>query len=467
MVGHRSIGFRAIALFWQLMAVTCSYWGWLFIWQTAWVGDHTMLQHYLLYNEFLLVGVIFGAGNGRPQSNGAKDHEFVQASRRTLRQAFLGLFAVAIIQFTARDTVVSRAFVFSFVPWLYLTLLFTNYLLPRLLCKWAFSGDRQERVALAGSLEQAAQIKPWLERKSLIGLRTVGVICAQAPNGCPPPFPVLGTMERTSEILRESAITQVILLDLAAGAQQVQELTQICESAAVRLLALHDLNNYFNHATTVFEDDGVRFIGLRDEPLESPLNRAIKRALDLAIAVPVVVLLLPVVSVLVWLAQRLQSPGPVFFKQVRTGMLGRTFNIYKFRTMHPNGQDEAQQASRHDPRVFTAGYWMRKLSIDELPQFLNVVYGDMSVVGPRPHLPKHDELFANAMSRYFIRRFIRPGITGWAQVNGFRGEVRTESDIQKRVEADIHYLENWSFSLDCLIILKTIKHCLFPPVSAY
>src|SRR5262249_26312014 len=152
--------------------------------------------------------------------------------------------------------------------------------------------------------------------------------------------------------------------------------------------------------------------------------------LDLAIAVPVVVVLLPVATVLVWLAQRLQSPGPVFFKQVRTGMLGRTFNIYKFRTMHPNGQDEAQQASRHDPRVFTAGSWMRKLSIDELPQFLNVIHGDMSVIGPRPHLPKHDELFAKAMRRYFIRRFIRPGITGWAQVNGFRGEVRSESDIQ-------------------------------------
>ena len=110
---------------------------------------------------------------------------------------------------------------------------------------------------------------------------------------------------------------------------------------------------------------------------------------------------------------------------------------------------------------------MRRFSVDELPQFVNVLLGDMSVVGPRPHLPKHEELFVKVMSKYVIRRFIRPGLTGWAQVNGFRGEIHSESDIQKRVEADIHYIENWSFSLDCLIILRTAKHCLFPPRSAY
>jgi putative colanic acid biosynthesis UDP-glucose lipid carrier transferase len=135
--------------------------------------------------------------------------------------------------------------------------------------------------------------------------------------------------------------------------------------------------------------------------------------------------------------------------------------------MHTNHNSHAKQASRNDARVFPAGRLMRRFSVDELPQFLNVILGNMSVVGPRPHLPEHEEIFAQAMRKYVIRKFIRPGITGWAQVNGFRGEIHKDRDLQERVEADIYYLEHWSFTLDCLIILKTIKQCFTPPESAY
>ncbi len=192
-----------------------------------------------------------------------------------------------------------------------------------------------------------------------------------------------------------------------------------------------------------------------------------KRLLDLIVAIPVVVAILPFATLLVWLLQRWQSRGPIFFVQTRIGIMGRSFKIYKYRTMCLDHRNEARQASKDDARIYPAGRWLRKFSIDELPQFLNVLLGEMSVVGPRPHLPKHEEVFVRVMRKYLIRKFIRPGITGWAQVNGFRGEIREERDIQKRVEADIHYLENWAFSLDCWIILRTIKHCLAPPRSAY
>jgi lipopolysaccharide/colanic/teichoic acid biosynthesis glycosyltransferase len=211
----------------------------------------------------------------------------------------------------------------------------------------------------------------------------------------------------------------------------------------------------------------MRFIGLREEPLESPLNRLIKRLADVAIALPVVILVLPFTTVLVWMLHRIQSSGPIFFEQQRSGMMGRPFTMLKYRSMHPDHLCEAQQATKNDPRVFTAGKWLRKVSLDELPQFINVLRGDMSVVGPRPHLPEHDQLFAGAMKRYPIRKLIRPGITGWAQVSGFRGEIHSPTDIQQRVEADIYYLERWSFSLDCLILLKTIRQCVAPPRTAY
>jgi exopolysaccharide biosynthesis polyprenyl glycosylphosphotransferase len=465
MVSHRSIGIRTLALFWQLVAVTVSFWGWLLIWQSGLFDERIMLQRYLVYNEFLLVGILFGLGHSH-ESQGL-DHEWLVANRRSLRQMFFGLFCVFVVLFVAQDHSASRSFFFSYMPLLYLTLLCSNYLLPRSLGKWSFSGDREERVALVGTAEQAQRLKSWLENKSLVGFRTVGMVYTDSAAATDSPFPALGSLDKMGEILREHSISQLIVLELSLGSHWLRQLTQLCEESAVRLLVMHDLDHYFNHTTTTFEDDGMRFIGLRDEPLESPLNRAFKRMLDLAVAVPVVVLILPFSTLLVWVLHRFQSPGPIFFEQVRAGMRGRPFTIYKYRTMHVNQGNEARQASKSDPRIFPAGHWLRKLSIDELPQFLNVVLGNMSVVGPRPHLPKHEEIFVNVMKRYLIRKFVYPGITGWAQVNGLRGEIHSHVDIQQRVEADIFYLENWSFSLDCLVILKTIKHCVFPPRSAY
>jgi putative colanic acid biosynthesis UDP-glucose lipid carrier transferase len=470
MLGNRSFGIRALSVFLLVVLVTFSYWGWFFIWQSELMIDITAVEKYLVYNEFLLIGILFGGATRSPAFS--SQSEFVEAVRSSGRQAVLGLFTVFVLVFALHDTFLSRSFFFSYIPCLYGTLLFSNYILPKWLGRWAFSGNREERVALAGTIEQAGQFKPWLERKALLGLRAVGMVCPR-PNGTNgadegvAPFPVLGCMDELSGILKSAAITQLIVLDLSLGPQRLGELVQLCEERAVRLLALHNLDSYFNHTTMTFEDDGVRFIGLRDEPLESPMNRFLKRIMDLLIAIPVVLVVLPVVTLLVWLIQRFQSPGPVFFKQSRIGMMGREFEVIKYRTMHMNHGSEHTQASKDDPRVYPAGYWLRRLSLDELPQFINVLKGDMSVVGPRPHLKKHEEVWLRIMQKYVIRRFIRPGITGWAQVSGFRGEIRTEKDIQKRVEADIHYLESWSLSLDLAILLKTAKHCLLPPPTAY
>ncbi len=474
MIINRSMGLRTFSLLWLLAFVTLSFWGWLYLWEGAVFYDIGMIQKYVLYNEFLLVGILFGLRGKRPAFG--PHREFVEAARRSTSEAVFGLFAIFAVVVALQDTGVSRSFFFSYVPCLYLTLLFCNYLVPNWLGNWAFSGNRKERVALAGTMEQAHQIKPWLERKGLLGMHTVGLVCPSAANsggangngyhGNGSALPVLGSIDAMGDILKKSSITQLIVLDLSLGPEQLSKLTQLCDGAAVRMLALHDLDSYFNHTTMTFEDDGMRFIGLRDEPLESPVNRLIKRAMDLSVALPVVLFVLPVTTVLVWFLQRLQSPGPVFFGQMRVGMLGRPFKMLKYRTMHVN-DDEARQASKRDERIYRAGRWLRKLSIDELPQFINVLKGNMSIVGPRPHLEKHEELWIRAMRKYVVRRFIRPGITGEAQVKGLRGEIHTEEDILKRVEADIHYLENWSFTLDCAILLKTAQHCISPPQSAY
>lgn len=465
MFANRSIGIRTLSLFWQLIIVTLSFWGWLFIWQGSDFQESAGVQRYVLYFEFLVIGVVFGYGNGRENARPNKD--WLMANRKSLRQAFFGLFSVFLVVFALKDVGISRSFFFSYLPSLYASLLFSNYWLPLSIGQWAFSSEREERAALVGTLETAGRIQPWLERKELMGMRTVGLVCAEQPLSSISSLPFLGTLDQIEDILRSKSITQLIVLNLSLGSERLREITQLCEDAAVRLIVLHDLHSYFNHKTVVFEDDGVRFIGLREEPLESPLNRFVKRLLDLAVAIPVVILVLPFTSVLVWLIHLAFSPGPLFFKQVRNGMLGRPFRIYKYRTMHKDNDNETRQASKNDSRIFRGGDWLRRLSIDELPQFINVLLGDMSVVGPRPHLPQHDEAFAQVMRNYLIRRFIRPGISGWAQVNGHRGEVHSEADIQQRVEADIHYLENWSFGMDVIIIFKTVKQCVVPPRTAY
>jgi exopolysaccharide biosynthesis polyprenyl glycosylphosphotransferase len=473
MLSNRSIGFRSLSAALLLVLVTLSFWGWLCIWENIWAFDAVALQKYFLYNEFLLIGIVFGLG-GKRHTQGPH-HEFVNASRRSGRQAVSGLFGILALVFALQDTFVSRSFLLSFIPLLVLTLFFANYIAPRWLGKWVFSGTREERVALAGTLEQASQIRPWLERKRIIGFHSVGVVCPQSAtatngNGNHASFRILGSLDDMGQILTKEGITQVIVLDLSLGPERLRKITQLCEDATVRLLALDRLDSYsdfFNHSTTIFDDDGMRIIGLREEPLESPINRFLKRTLDLIIAIPVVVLILPFVTILVWLFQRQQSPGPIIIRQERVGMMGQRFMMFKYRTMHVNHGNEARQASKDDQRIYPAGRWFRKLSVDELPQFINVVLGDMSVVGPRPHLEKHEELWIQAMRKYVVRRFVRPGITGYAQVKGYRGEVRSDADVQNRVEKDIYYLENWSFSLDVIIILKTVRHCIVPPRTAY
>jgi putative colanic acid biosynthesis UDP-glucose lipid carrier transferase len=232
-------------------------------------------------------------------------------------------------------------------------------------------------------------------------------------------------------------------------------------------MILSDLDDRLQHPTIHIEDDGLQFITLRQEPLENPLNRIMKRLLDIAVALPITVSILPIVGTVVWLCHRLQSPGPLFYRQARAGIQNRQFDIVKFRTMHVGNPDVTRQATNGDPRIFPAGRWLRKLSLDELPQFLNVLRGEMSVVGPRPHLIEHNDQFARVLANYHIRAFVRPGITGLAQVRGFRGEATTTDAIAARLEADTLYLENWSLFLDLGLILRTAWQMLLPPKSAY
>ncbi|MDE6354494.1 MAG: sugar transferase, partial [Prevotella sp.] len=172
---------------------------------------------------------------------------------------------------------------------------------------------------------------------------------------------------------------------------------------------------------------------------------------------------IPIIALII----KLQSPGPIFFKQSRTGMNGREFQCYKFRSMHVNKDADLVQATENDPRKFAFGNFMRKANVDELPQFFNVLKGDMSIVGPRPHMLHHTEVYRDLIDKYMVRHFVKPGITGWAQVTGYRGETKELWQMEGRVQRDIWYIENWSIWLDLRIIGKTALQIFIHDKNAY
>jgi exopolysaccharide biosynthesis polyprenyl glycosylphosphotransferase len=206
---------------------------------------------------------------------------------------------------------------------------------------------------------------------------------------------------------------------------------------------------------------------LRPEPLQIPFNRIVKRGFDIVFSSLTLLVLTPIVFPIVALLIKLSSRGPIFFKQERTGEQGNSFWCWKFRTMQVNPDADKVQATWNDARITSIGRFLRKTNMDELPQFLNVLKGEMSVVGPRPHMLKHTEDYRQRVSKFLVRHFAKPGITGWAQVNGFRGETKQVSDMEKRVEADIWYVENWSLLLDLRIIFKTILNMIRGEKNAY
>ena len=201
-------------------------------------------------------------------------------------------------------------------------------------------------------------------------------------------------------------------------------------------------------------------------PLEYPANKYIKRFFDIVLSV-LFIALSSLLFPFVYIAIKVQSPGPIFFKQLRTGLDGHDFYCYKFRSMHVNADADRLQATKDDPRKYPFGNFMRKANIDELPQFWNVLRGDMSIVGPRPHMLAHTEQYSRLISQYMVRHFVKPGVTGWAQVTGFRGETHELWQMEGRVERDIWYIQNWSIWLDIRIIWMTIKSIFVHDAKAY
>ena len=465
MVTQRTEGLYRLFLFCQIVLVALLFWFGVWVLVTFYSpGAELTWRRYSIYCAMLMLGIFIESLSRDGSKNYFLQNELLRQHRLSLRQTIASMGTLVLFLIATKDAFISRIFFFNFVPWLYVALLFSHHYLPSVLARTFFK--REEKTILVGPTRKATQMRDWIRRKGKIGLQAVGLICDENVTQTEEGIPVLGTPADLAAIVAAKGITQVILLEFPLT-EIDRNVIHACDQLGVRLLIVSDLEEKLRHSVTHFEDDGFRFIGLREEPLENPLNRFFKRAIDLMIALPVIVFVFPILAVLVWIVQRLQSPGPLFHKQIRAGMQNRQFVIYKFRTMRPDNAEEARQASDNDARIYPLGKWFRKLSIDEVPQFWNVLRGDMSIVGPRPHLIEHNNQFSRLLANYHVRAFVKPGITGLAQVRGFRGEARNNADIENRVACDLEYLENWNLSLECGIILRTFVQLVVPPRTAY
>jgi len=425
------------------------------------------IEEYYTYAIVLAVASLLDLGRSKFAHRNLLHLDFLRNHSISIRQTVGIVGGLFIFLVASKDIGVSRLFLFTFAPAVYVVLLATNAVFPHWLAKQLFSGQSSAKTLLLGSVDGSVKLRPWLERKVSYGFDFVGLIKSQPGRDDGSYLPVLGTMPEITEILEHTEATQLIVMDSSLHPDQVMELGDLCDKFGVRLLLVNDLEDKYHRSISFFADDGFQFIGFRQEPLECPVGRVIKRTLDLAVSLPMVCFVLPPICLGVWLLQRRQAPGPLFFRQRRTGKYNHPFMIYKFRTMYVGNYDEGRQAVEEDERVFPVGKWMRKLSIDELPQFINVLIGEMSVVGPRPHFVAHDVLFGEIAHFYRVRSFIKPGITGLAQVRGLRGEARREGDLLDRIHSDVFYLENWSPILDWVIIVKTAWQMISPPKTAY
>lgn len=251
-------------------------------------------------------------------------------------------------------------------------------------------------------------------------------------------------------------IDKIVFFYSKLSIEEEQEILKMAESQFISVVVAPRAATFFPRGYTGQQHGDMFIMSLRQEPLMRLRNRWIKRAFDLLVGGVVTLFVLPVMYVVIGILIKRESPGPILFKQLRSGYGNEVFNIWKFRSLRLNDRSDQDQVTSNDDRRTRIGDFLRRTSLDEFPQFFNVLRGDMSVVGPRPHMLKHTEEYAELIDHYMIRHKIKPGVTGWAQVNGFRGPTEELWKMKKRVDYDVRYLENWSLLLDFRCIWRTI-----------
>lgn len=324
---------------------------------------------------------------------------------------------------------------------------------------------RTKKVVIVGTGTFADRLQEFFVSPKSIGYKFLGLFDTQTKNSS---YKLQGDINALKEFCKQEEVDEIYFARSVSEKKLIQELSDFADKHFISLRIAstpHVVKSKEGEVSTYFFDN-VPVMALRKEPLSSRFNQLIKRGFDIVFSLLVLSVLVPFVFPFIALAIRLESKGPVFFIQKRPGKKNKLFGCFKFRSMKLNTSGE-KQATKNDSRITKTGAFLRKTSLDELPQFINVLLGDMSVVGPRPNMIKQLEYYSQVIDNYSFRHNVTPGITGYAQINGFRGETQTVALMEKRVEYDIQYMEKWSLWFDIQIIFLTAWNMIKGEDNAY
>ena len=330
-------------------------------------------------------------------------------------------------------------------------------------------GGNVRKVILIGSHENMQELYHAMTADPTSGYRVLGYFEDFPSDRYPSDVSYLGHPQEVNNFLKQNVgrVDQLYCSLPSARSAEIVPIINYCENHLVRFFSVPNVRNYLKRRMHFEMLGNVPVLSIRREPLELLENRIVKRTFDIVCSTLFLCTIFPFIYIIVGVAIKMSSPGPIFFKQKRSGEDGKEFWCYKFRSMRVNAQCDTLQATEHDPRKTRIGEIIRKTSIDELPQFINVFKGDMSIVGPRPHMLKHTQEYSLLINKFMVRHFVKPGITGWAQVTGYRGETKELWQMEGRVMRDIWYIEHWTFLLDLYIMYKTVYNAIHGEKEAY
>lgn len=369
---------------------------------------------------------------------------------RTLAITFV---TIGLLFLSHDSNIISRAFILCFFSSLYILLCALHYATRFGLEKIFDQESNQTKAIILGAGRMGQHFYEELHSNKYLAIHVLGFFDDDPLKKGE--VLVLGTIDEVKEYVKTHEVHSIYCTLPVTAKAKIMEILEFCENNIITFHLIPTILEY-NVPLVLEQSSSIPVLSVRQFPLSQAHNKLLKRMIDNFVSFIFLVTIFPFVYIIIGSAIKLTSKGPVFFKQERTGINGTPFYCYKFRSMRQNDEANTKQAVRNDDRITAVGRFMRRTNIDELPQFINVLKGEMSIVGPRPHMTRHTEMYAPLVDKYMVRHFIKPGVTGWAQVKGLRGETREVHQMKARIKSDIWYIENWSILLDLEIIARTV-----------
>ena len=371
------------------------------------------------------------------------------------RAGLINVIVLAAILFSLNDdSPFSREHLYLTYSGVFILVLIWRYTSVKLIYLYRKYGYNYDRVLIVGGGDVSNQLHEYFFSDDILGFKLLGIFSDDNLTFNSNVFS--GKLSEIKDFALKNQVDEIYYTLPLTYTEKIQSLVDFADQNLIRFKVVPDFSGFPLRRVNIDFFDNVPVLSFRKEPLKDNLNRLLKRLFDIVFSSFVIIFilswLLPIISFLI----KISSKGPILFKQKRSGLDNIEFTCYKFRSMSHNINANTKQASKDDSRVTFIGSFLRKSSLDEFPQFFNVLFGDMSIVGPRPHMLVHTEQYSALIKKYMVRQLVKPGITGAAQVRGFRGETKELSDMEGRVKWDVWYIENWNLLLDLNIIFKTV-----------